>query len=154
MAYVQAVNTGDGFITHADQPTLAFSGQVDNYWLVTGNNIEPLVNEANIAAWATRVGGTVVDDVTALADIAAWMAYIYEFQEFWFAKLSANAATTLLQLAFSDAAVKDILALWLSDTLDLRNQDYIDGVVYLLTEGHIQQAAHDSLRLNKDGVSV
>jgi len=50
--YIQATNTGEGFITHIDQETdgLTFAGAPADIWTVTGTT-------SNINAWSTRVSG-------------------------------------------------------------------------------------------------
>jgi len=64
--YIQATNTGLGFITHEDQEVsnLAFAGAPADIWTVTGT-------AANITAWSTRVSGTTMTKSAAQASIDA-----------------------------------------------------------------------------------
>jgi len=65
--YIQAVNTGDGFITHPDQETdvISFAGAPADIWTVT------CANTAKITTWTTRVSGTVMTKAAAQAAIDA-----------------------------------------------------------------------------------
>jgi len=67
MAYFHAVNTGKGFITHADNELSHVSGYVGDIW-VTENS-----------TWATRVGATekTKEEAQALVD-AAISGSVYE----------------------------------------------------------------------------
>lgn len=47
MAYIRAVNTGSGFITHADRALFNIASVGPDMWEVSGN----------YASWQTRVGG-------------------------------------------------------------------------------------------------
>ena len=145
MAWVQATNFGVGFITHADWGLNQFRGYEDNLWEVTG---DPTAG----AAWATRIGGTVktAGEATTIRD--AWNANIYDFTSFWVDKLSADAMTSLMTLALSDTNVRAIASRWLSEFIDVREQQYKDDLAYLLANGHISQAKHDSMLLNKQGI--
>ena len=145
MAWVQANNFGVGFITHDDWNLNQFRGYPDNLWEVTGDETAGL-------AWITRVGGTQKTALEAQAIQDAWNANIYSFTEFWVDKLSANAMTAIMTIALSDNNVREIVTRWLSESIDVREQQYKDDLAYLLANGHIQQAKHDSMLLNKDGV--
>jgi len=60
--YVRVINSGKGFITHADWDKLSFSGQPNNIMIVTGE-------DSDINDWVERVGGTIVNDNKAKAEI-------------------------------------------------------------------------------------
>lgn len=143
--WVEAANTGKGFITAQDWVLLVFRAYPANIWRVSGDI-------SDIAAWGTRVGGTQLTPAEAQAKVDGWNANIYEFTEFWIEKLSSNAASQLMNLALGDPAVRAILSHWLSESIDVRTQLYKDDLAYLLASGHIQQAKHDEMLLNKDGV--
>ena len=145
MPWVQATNFGVGFITHDDWDTLTFRSYPDNMWDVNGDADDGL-------AWAARVGGTQKTPAEAQAIIDSWNAYIYSYTEFFVDKLGPSAVNTLMNLALSDVNVRDILSRWLEDFTDVREQQYKDDLAYLLANGHISQAKHDSMLLNKDGV--
>lgn len=56
--FVQAENTGKGFITHEDHNSgLSFKSLGGNVWKVEGSS-------ANVNSWVTRVGGTEVPSAT------------------------------------------------------------------------------------------
>jgi len=64
--YIQAVNTGEGFITHPDSEvdTLVFLGNPADIWTVTGVT-------ATINNWKTRVSGTSMTKAAAQTAIDA-----------------------------------------------------------------------------------
>ena len=145
MAWVQATNFGVGFITHADWTTNSFRGYEDRLWEVTGDSAAGI-------AWAARVGGVVKTAPETQAIRDTWNANIYDFTSFWVEKLSAQVMTSLMTLALSDTNVREIASRWLSEFIDVREQRYKDDLAYLLANGHISQAKHDSMLLNKQGV--
>jgi len=145
MAWVQAVNTGVGFITHTDWETNQFRGYESNLWEVTGDPTAGL-------AWAARVGGTVKTAPEAQAIRDTWNANIYGFTEFWVEKLSAQAMTALMTTALGDSNVREIASRWLSEFIDVREQVYKDDLNYLYANGHIGLEKRDSMLLNKQGV--
>ena len=81
MIHVIAANTGKGFITHDDQEVsgIAFTGRPNDVW-----DVESVGDgDVSATAWASRVGGTVVDSATALARekletdfIMSWPDYV------------------------------------------------------------------------------
>ena len=82
--YIQAANTGQGFITHADQEVdnLSFAGAPADIWTVTGTT-------ANINAWSSRVSGTTMTKTAAQAAIDASLVGVTD-------PLTGNAVTFVL----------------------------------------------------------
>jgi len=64
--YIQATNTGQGFITHSDQEVdhLSFAGAPADVWTVTGTT-------SAINAWSSRVSGTTLTKTAAQTVIDA-----------------------------------------------------------------------------------
>lgn len=144
ISYLRATNTGKGFITHEDQAALVFTGYGD-LWKVEGLQVD-------IDAWGVRVGATVVDDVTAQAEIDAMLAAAEADMQ---AELDAMRRKVLSRFEFRSqftAAEKQAIytaaetvidvRIWLDDLasaeqVDLENQATIDGLNTLEASGLI-----------------
>ena len=138
MRYVSVVNTGVGFITHADKADLSFSGKPNDIWHVDGDsNI--------ISTWIARVNGTEKLLTEADAQVFAVTKYIYTSREFLLEVLTSAEIKFLIDNYTSSLAIRNFFNYVLDNGADVSNPVIINFVLNVKNAGYLSQARYDEI---------
>lgn len=144
MRYVSAINTGKGFITHADKADgLTFRGRSNNVWNVDGAN--NLIN-----AWISRVSGTELTEAAADDQVFAVEKYWYTSREFLVGVLTSGETKWLIDNYSTHPSIRNLLNHILDDGgIDVsgtRFQNFLDALV---AEGYMTTARADVIKAGR-----
>jgi len=138
MRYVSAVNTGKGFITHADRSVMSFAGQPNNIWNVDGDS-------GSIDSWITRVGGSEKTQGEADAQVLAVTKYLYTSREFLIEVLSPAETKFLIENYGSSTPIRNFLNRVLDFGVDVSSSEFLTFINAVRDAGHLTQARVDEI---------
>jgi len=123
MIYVQAVNTGKGFITHTDNAVMRFVGREDGIYEVHND-------DALAETWRARVSGVKLSANVALNKILDVTNLSYTHEEFVMSAFNADEIMAILAAAGGDAEVRQLI----SDFVLLSSIKMSDNTISLMLE--------------------
>lgn len=144
MTWVIAVNTGHGFITHADKAKLSFKGYPGDVWEVL-SILDPEVQQ-DISDWVTRVSGTTVNQNQADAAMFEATKYRYTLREFLREVLTTAELKWMLDNYDLHPAITAFMVRLLDNSsIDVSYADNIALINGLVMNGYLTQARADEI---------
>lgn len=136
MRYVNAINTGVGFITHADKILLSFVGRAGNVWNVDGDSDD-------IDAWISRVTGTEKTAQQATDLEFAVTKFHYTSKEFLLEVLTSTETKFLIDHYGDSAAIRNFLKSVLDNGADVGSAYFLNFINAVRDAGYLSQARVD-----------
>ena len=142
MRFVKAVNSGKGFITHADQLLMSFEGANGNIWRVT---VRDILDVISIDAWIARVGGIEMTEAASLTAINDIEKFIYTQEEYLRYAFTPDETAAVLVAANSDDEVNAIVTRFFNGGINASSVDYITFLGVLMNKGLLTAERHNIL---------
>jgi len=139
MRYVKAVNTGKGFITHADQPALSFSGKPNNMWEVDGPTSE-------VDAWITRISGVEKTQQESEDNQFKVTKFRYTGRNMLANVLTPAEVEALLTDYHTNVAIRNFFSKFIDDNnVNVSAQPFVTNINNLKNKGYFSQARVDEI---------
>ena len=136
MRYVNAVNTGVGFITHADRALLSFRGRAGSMWDIDGDT-------SDIDDWIGRVSGTEKTAQEADDLEFAVTKFLYTSREFLLEVLTPTEIKFLIENYGNSLAIRNFLKGVLDNGADVGSSTFLTFVTAVKDAGYLSQARLD-----------